>query len=346
MKGGQRPGEDFGPRREKHGKRGREVRHVRSAALFALFAVIDVALFALCLSLENLLLWAVRPLVGLLFTFAAQPASERQPWSSRQALIALTAVLMPLGGVLAFFWSLRVTKPNGAWTDVPLQQKPYRSPIDWEGVLDVVPLIDVLDSDDAAYKKNVLLQVQTTRSPVEVSVVRRALDDRDPEVRYYAAGLLNHTEASYSNRIRRLEGELEEHSGETEVWNLLAQAYGEIIQSGIAGTELSRFYLEKRFGVLQKSLELQPDQPETGIETAQTLLALGRTSEAETAARRWLDAGGELSDLARGVLVEVAYQERDLYFLRTLALEVEDPAHLPERLQGVVRLVKQGEVAE
>jgi hypothetical protein len=345
-----RPGLE--PRSKRHGrpkliKRLTGARHLRSIVLFALFAVVDVILFVLMLW-GMVWLLPVRMVLALLTAHLAQPISAVRPWSSRQALTALTCMLMPgIGGMMAAFWSTRVTKVQGAWQDVPVAQEVYRSNIDWNGVLDVVPLIDVLEGVDPKRKKTVLLHAQSMRSEIQVPVVRKALDDPDPEVRYYGASLLSRAEAVHSQRIRELEKVLVDEPHNVGVWNKLADEYGAIIKEGIAGEELARFYLDKRLEVLNRSLKLDPHQPETGIEKAQTLFLLGRWDEAESEAKKWLTKGSrEDADRARGVLIELAFERNHQQMLVQLIGEVEDARRLPDHVRGLVQLWEQGEKKE
>ncbi|TCP59332.1 hypothetical protein EV586_101548 [Tumebacillus sp. BK434] len=325
-------------------ERGSDARHQRSIVLFALFGVLDVVLFILALQGAVWLL-LVRGGLALLFAHFAQPISSLRPWSSRQALTALTCFLMPgIGGLMAAYWSTRVTKVQGAWQDVPVAQDVYRSPIDWGGVLDVVPMIDVLEGGDPQRKKSVLLQAQSMQSGIQVPVVRKALDDADPEVRYYGASLLSRAEAVHSLQIRKLESELEYKPDDVELWNQLAGEYGQIIEEGIAGAELSRFYLDKRLAVLDQSLRLEPDQPTAGVEQAQTLFQLGRYDEAEQLAVLWYEkSGGAHADRAIGVLMQIAFERNDQQRLAELAERVSDGQNLPEAVRGLIQLWKGGE---
>ncbi len=314
-------------------------RHLRSIILFALFAVVDLFLFVFALQGMVWLLF-LRAAFALLVAHLAQPISEIQPWSSRQALTALTCFLLPgIGGLIAALWSTQVTRVQGAWQDVPVAQEVYRSSIDWGGVLDVVPLIDVLEGQDAQKKKRVLLQAQSMSSKIQVPVVRKALDDPDPEVRYYGASLLSRAEAAHSAQIRRLEKRLERMPEDVDAWNELATEYELIIEEGIAGAELSHFYLDKRLSVLKRSLFLNPDQPQVGIEKAQTLFFLKRYQEAEAEAKLWLgQRQAETADRARGVLIQLAYEQNDQELLIRLVREVTDVHHLPDFMQGLVQL--------
>ncbi|MCX7568888.1 hypothetical protein OS242_02795 [Tumebacillus sp. DT12] len=326
-------------RQQAEARRRQAKRHARSVVGFALWGLVDLGLTVAALQAGSV--WPLAVRYPLTFAVAAwvQPFSEEKPWSARQSLTAWTAVLIPgLGSWIAAAWSLMISRPQGAWQDVPVALETYRSSIDWGGVLDVVPLIDVLDSPDPVRKKNTLLQIQTMRSAIEVSVVRRALDDEDPEVRYYAAGLLNYAENVHSSRIAKLEERLSEDPEDIGAWNDLSDEYAAIIREGIAGEELSQFFLEKRLMVLEQSLRLDPMQPVAGIAKAETLFQLGRLDEAEWTASEWIsDEDGRMADAARAVLMRAAYQRGDQELLETLMGAVQDVDRLPEEVRDTVR---------
>jgi polysaccharide biosynthesis protein PelE len=315
-------------------------RHLRSVLVYGWFGVADLILFVLALRTGRLEWLLARYVLVIPAMFLAQPTRRRQPWSSRQSMIAWTALLVPgVGCLFAAFWSSRKVNPQGAWQDVPVAQEAYRSRVDWSGVLDVMPLIDVLEGQDPVRKKEALLRIQTMRSAVEVSVVRQALDDDDPEVRYYAASLLSYVEKVNTTRISKLEARLADDPEDVEAWNKLAAEYGGIIAKGIAGEELSRFFLEKRLAALDRSLALERDQPLTSIERADTLLALGRSAEAVVVASSWVTGfGSEVADAARAVLIRAAYERQDQRELRRLLGEVADVERLPEEVRGLARL--------
>lgn len=322
-------------------------RHVRSVVLFGLFGCFDLALFWAALQEASLLLLLLRTTMMLAVVYLVQPSTNIRPWSSRQALTAFAAIFLPgAGSFVAAFWSWQVTRVQGAWQDVPVSPPLYRSQIDWNEVLDVVPLIDVLNGDDTERKKRTLLHLQTMRSAIEAKVVRQALADPDPEVRYYAASLLSHAEAVHTSRINNIDRELKRNPDEPALWNDLAAEYRALIDEGIAGDELGRFYQEKRLLALERSLALEPKQPLAGLEKANVLFALGHVEEAEQEARRWLSTHTAplILDRARAVLIKTAYARGDQEELKRHARAVQEMEHLPEDVRGLVELRQQKEM--
>ncbi|HEU4964655.1 MAG TPA: hypothetical protein VFV52_12485 [Bacilli bacterium] len=316
-------------------------RHLRSIFLFGWFGFVDLALLVFALRTATLWPLVLRTALMLLVLYLAQPFSSVRPWSSRQALIGFNALLMPgVGSFVAAFWSSQVGNLQGAWQDMPKQLPVYRSAIDWNDVLDVVPLIDVLEGEDTALKKRTLLHLQTMRSSIEAKVVRQALSDADPEVRYYAASLLSHAEAVHTARINDIERELDRRPEDATLWNELAAVYRALIVQDIAGAELNRFYQEKRWLALERSLRLQPEQPMIGLQKADALFALGRIEEAEGEAMHWLSTyiAPQILDRARAVLIRVAYARGDQEGVREWVRGVQDPAHLPDDVRGLVEL--------
>ncbi|MGZ4032494.1 MAG: tetratricopeptide repeat protein, partial [Tumebacillaceae bacterium] len=313
--------------------------HVRSIAVFGVFSVLDLVVFTLALVWESWQLLLLRVVLAWGAVLLAQPLKKWVFWSSRQALTSITLLLLPvLGSLIAFYWSTRRTNPQGAWQDMPEEKRSRRSVVDLGGVIDVVPMIDVLDSDDSVRKKKALVKAQLMGSHVQTSIVRKGLEDADPEVRYYAASLLARLDAVHANRVRQVEKRLAKDEQNPLLWNALALAYKNILEQDIAEEELSLFYQEKRLAALDRSLSLNNRQPLAGIERAEALFALGRVEEAEMEAQRWLAVGDEWNDRAIAVLIEVAFQRNDQEKLEQYLEMVQEISHVPQHLQGLIRL--------
>ncbi|MFC4767069.1 tetratricopeptide repeat protein [Effusibacillus consociatus] len=272
--------------------------------------------------------------------YFAQPFSNKEIWSSRQAMISFTVLLLPgFGGVIGAVWSCIATRPTGAWEDVPVDSNLTRSKIDWENALEVVPIVDVLTDGGVNQKKRILLYSRDLSSKVNVPVTRLALADPDPEVRYYAAGLINRTETLYLAEITRLEKIVLENENDPQAWNSLADAYHAMVAEGISGDELGRFYKEKRLRTLERSLSINSHQPLTAVRRAETLLSLGRQREAVEAVRDLVHSTER--DRALGVLLSAAYDQNDQSEIDRLASMIKDPEKLPIELRGLVDLYKE-----
>lgn len=359
-------------KRQQRLRRRREI-HSRSVVVFGLFSPFDLALLGLALLWQRGEFLLVRYVLAWLVVTLAQPRPGSKKWSSRQAVISITVLMLPgFGSLMAFYWSTRRVRLQGAWQDLPTEQKAYHSPIDWGGMIDVVPMIDVLDSTDSQFKKQVLVKAQMMGHPVQTQVVRKGLEDPDPEVRYYAASLLSRVEAVHVDRVRRLEKQIENEPEQSTLWNHLAEEYKSIIEQDVVEQELRTFYLEKRLAALDQSLSLEPHQPRIGIERARTLLELGWVDEAESEANRWiakvetfrntglvdleqvdkvepeanrlLANGNSLKDSALSVLVEVAFARNDQALLEMYMEQVQEADALPQHLQGLFSLWRSGEV--
>jgi polysaccharide biosynthesis protein PelE len=321
--------------------------HTRSIAVFGVFALLDGVVFALALAWTSSVLLLLRFLLAWGAVYLAQPVKGRVKWSSRQALTSITLLLLPLiGSLIALYWSTRRSEPQGAWMDMPAEPRGRRTVIDLGGVIDVVPMIDVLDSDDSARKKRALVKAQLMGSQVQTSIVRKGLEDSDPEVRYYAASLLSRVEAVHANRVRQVEKRLAEDQDNPLLWNALALAYKNIVEQDVVEQELRLFYQEKRLDALDHSLFLERWQPLASIERAEALFALERVDESEEEAQRWLNAGEEWNDRAVAVMIEVAYLRNDQVRLELYLQMVQDVSHVPQHLQGLTRLWQQREVGE
>ncbi|WP_028402785.1 tetratricopeptide repeat protein [Ectobacillus panaciterrae] len=321
-------------------KREISLRHLPSIIVFSCFVPVDIFLFATLLYTEIWWLIPLRMILAGFGVYLAQPVSRTQVWSSRQTMISWTVLLLPgLGSVIGVVWSLIPSHPYGAWEDVPVTSETYQSKVDWGALVDMVPLIDVLTDGEVNQKKEMLLYSQELEDKINVPIVRHGLVDQDPSVRYYAASLINQAEAVHTAEITRLERLLSEGQANTDAWNRLAEEYWSLVDEGIAGEELGRFYQEKRLYALEQSLAINPHQPLTAIQQAEAFLALGRWKESMQVAANWLTSPER--DRALGVLLAVAYEQNDQWEINRLSLMVKNLEALRSDVRGLVELYRE-----
>ena len=181
--------------------------------------------------------------------------------------------------------------------------------------VDVEPFVDLMSSEDTEAKVRALQYLSRIRTAEAVQLMKKALADPHPEVRYHGATGLSRLEALYLQDIQRARAEAERHRASARHRFTLAQAHLDYARSGLPDPLTARSHLEEAVRALESCLRMDPHQP-----AALTQLGLCRKMLGDRAAAREVlqqalaQDSGHVPALA--AMAELAFLEGDLKEVR------------------------------
>ena len=215
--------------------------------------------------------------------------------------VAITAAVVPaLGPVLAWIHLVGArTVPRGTLmqdysehldaTAHAGQQEHTRSEAIAPVPEQLASLADVISSDASDdYKRSAIENLARMETPQAVDVLRKTLAHPSVEVRFYAAGALDHLERRLATRVEALERQLASAGGtDPVVLFALAQACFDHSYYHVATDRRRTAQLEKALTHARHALDANGDV-NAWILSGRTLLELHRYGEAEICFQRYL----------------------------------------------------------
>ncbi len=170
---------------------------------------------------------------------------------------------------------------------------------------------------DTDEKKHAVIHFSSDSLAVKVRVLRKALNDEDPEVIHYAASTLNHIEQELLNRITELKKELQ-HSSKADRLKELASLSWDYILSGYISGEVKQAYLQQYLDVIDRLEKTQGSNFDTLLQKADAKLELGNLSQAKELYLQLVEKKpAEFIPYYKQMLI--AYQKQDTSLLKDIA---------------------------
>jgi len=132
------------------------------------------------------------------------------------------------------------------------------------------PYADIVRWGDITSKMKVIGKLSGSFAREDVSLLREAVHDPSPEVRFYASGALLKLESRISERITRAEQSVKRRGG-AEDYSDLGDMYRLYVTSGLSPEELTGYYILLACDAYQNSFDINTDQPDLVVAYAQSL---------------------------------------------------------------------------
>ncbi len=135
--------------------------------------------------------------------------------------------------------------------------------------LDVESFSDILRSDNFNLKRSVIEILARKDDKDSIKLLKSALKDPDPEIRFHASTGLCKVGESFQKRILALQEEFKLDTGSFETNLLLAKEYFSFCRSRLVDSGTQKFYLDKGLESINRALKIKPDNVDA-------LLVLGK----------------------------------------------------------------------
>ncbi|MGM7684402.1 hypothetical protein ACSVDA_19975 [Cytobacillus sp. Hm23] len=150
-----------------------------------------------------------------------------------------------------------------------------------EKEINVVPIKDVLILNDNKTKRKMLLDVLKTDSLIQGDILQAAIKNDDTETSHYAASAILEVNSSLLNSLQKLELQLEITPTEVSIMKSYAQVIRQYVDLGILDERAELQYLYQYSQVLEKIIDIEPNNKENYIEKIECDLQLGELKVAE-----------------------------------------------------------------
>lgn len=154
-----------------------------------------------------------------------------------------------------------------------------RNKLDFEKELNVVSALDSLKLSNAKKKKNVIIDLISDDIDLKINILRRALNDEDPEVVHYASSIINLVEAEYEISINELKDQYVTTNSE-EVLKELIIVYDDYLSSGLINENLLRFEQEEYLNIINEYIEKFGYEYDVMIKKVDILIKMNNNEEA------------------------------------------------------------------
>ncbi len=135
--------------------------------------------------------------------------------------------------------------------------------------LDLESFADILNGTDLNLKRSVIEKLSEDDKKDNIRLLRKALKDQDPEIRFYASAGLKKIEENFQKYLMAIQKKLQSNPDSFENNLLLGNEYFRFARSGMLDRTTTNFYYEQSRKSLEKAVCLERDNE-------QSLLSLGK----------------------------------------------------------------------
>lgn len=140
--------------------------------------------------------------------------------------------------------------------------------------LDLESFVDILNGTDLDLKRSVIEKLSDDDKKDNIQLLQKALQDPDPEIRFYASTSLKKIEENFHKYLLAIQKELQFKPDSLDQNLLLGKEYFRFARSGLLDQTSTRFYHEQALETLEKALALEPNNIQALIETGKAYLQL------------------------------------------------------------------------
>ena len=155
----------------------------------------------------------------------------------------------------------------------------------------VIPLEEAMSVNDARTRRALMLDI-LRRSPDQYTeLLHKACSDEDIEVSHYASTAIMELQRGYEYDVQRAEHDFRASPDDPNVCNRYIRELGRYIDSGLIGDNILFVYRRRYAEVLERKIQLEPEDMDAYLLAADNCMALGDLNEAqhysERAVTRW-----------------------------------------------------------
>lgn len=155
----------------------------------------------------------------------------------------------------------------------------------------VIPLEEAMSVNDARTRRALMLDI-LRRSPDQYTeLLHKACSDVDIEVSHYASTAIMELQRGYEYDVQRAEHDFRASPDDPNVCDRYIRELGIYIDSGLIGDNILFVYRRRYAEVLERKIQLEPEDMDAYLLAADNCMALGALNEAqhysERAVTRW-----------------------------------------------------------
>lgn len=138
--------------------------------------------------------------------------------------------------------------------------------------IDVTPIVEIIDSDNFLKKRQAIERLSRRHSPKSVAMLKRALQDPHPDIRFYASVALVQIEGKMAKWVKDAEQEAAANPDSAIARKDLGNRYHEYIYMGLLDKAMKADYSLRAMQCYRESITIDPSQPDLLVRMARTSL--------------------------------------------------------------------------
>ena len=191
--------------------------------------------------------------------------------------------------------------------------------------LELQPYMDIFDGEDLAKKVNAIEKLTELADSGSIKVLKKCLDGKDYEVRYFSNNALGKIEQNMMSRIESAKENVERHPMDNVAYNMRAMSYFDAYSLGIIDSSMEIHFLECALMDYLTSLSLNADQSYLYVRITQIYLKLNRYDDLISVAKMALETDIKEEDRikVKFYLAEASFYIGDYESVKSLCSEVD-----------------------
>ncbi len=192
--------------------------------------------------------------------------------------------------------------------------------------LELEPYMEVFSGDNLAKKVNAIEKLTELSDPFSIRILKKCLDERDYEVRYFANAALGKIEQNLMTKIESAKENVERHPSDFAAYNMRALGYMDAFLLGILDSTMELHFLECSLMDYLTSLSLNPEQSYLYVRITQIYLILKRYEDLISLAKIALEADIIEEDIVKikFYLAEASYIKKDFASVEKYCSEIRN----------------------
>lgn len=206
----------------------------------------------------------------------------------------LIAIFCPFIGLIILYFMFHNVKNNEQFIPDGLIKKGEEKTeilrkVDVEKETSIVPMKDALLLNDRQTKRKMLLDILKNDTFHHIGILQSALENDDNETSHYAATAIQDIKGKLQNSIRQLEYQIEKQPNDVDVLISFAQVIKQYLNTGYLDDRTKKQYAYRYSQILEKVIEIVPQEKEYYIEKINCDLQLGELKTAEKYSQLFLE---------------------------------------------------------
>lgn len=161
--------------------------------------------------------------------------------------------------------------------------------VNFERETSFVPMKDALLLNDNKTKRTMLLDILKNDTFSHIGILQTALQNDDSETSHYAATAIQDIKSKLLSSIQQMEYQLEKHPDDQKLLTSYAEVIKQYVNTGFLDERTEKKYYYHYSQILERIIEIVPNEKDYYIEKISCDLQLGELSSAEKYCHSFLD---------------------------------------------------------
>lgn len=196
-------------------------------------------------------------------------------------------------------------------------------------------ILDILGGRDNELRRTAIMALRAVEAKKSLPVLVKAIADSDEQVRLLAQMQFNKIIANLELTIKKMEAEISTSAPPAGKLVELAEQYHELVYLGLSSDETEQLYLNRAIELLDRAIQVEPDNKSTKFFLLKCLVKRGETARAEQLIEE-LIAQGFQADFLRIWEADIDFQRRDWPALEKALQMMRASKNTDPRLGGLI----------